>query len=565
MENPKPVDSSIGSPLPDIFVDHEDRSKLGLILLRLRYHEDFKYTLNLFQEIEDSLNFYCKLKFSDLTDANENLDFIRKLLIRLSDLEYPEQLVGKVTKNQKRDVLTLSFATKTPHSAPVIKVFRALFLADLFSEASSLPKTRQDEIAIQIKLSCYTQASDERLELMEELSEKFNEIFLQSDTRSFASFSEFVSNEIEVNSRWSSTKKSELLRNALLVLLAQSPVERRPNRGLSPRNKNDQKPSSSTYVRAASSPSNEFDLDEQSEGKDSIGTIVNQNVAYSSDESSRDILDQIWSFESGDLKSAMDQPTDNPIQSSLDFGDDDESFEFLDNSLQAEGVKTGRWIHNTVNTTPLATARWNQIERSVFLKNLRSLSNSKTQNNQILALIMYLMYLTGEKLESVVTWKIDNYSKITRDMRHLSLTLPTPDKAFQPDEIVLNRFEPSSAKLELPLPKEVCLILSKLSIGTQTISQAIGETEHDIKQRVREKLKVWREGRRYRLTFNRITAALRTELMVKTNDPLSTFLLSRSEMHASPTMHYYRATSHNELIATWDKCMASLLQLSSDV
>lgn len=211
--------------------------------------------------------------------------------------------------------------------------------------------------------------------------------------------------------------------------------------------------------------------------------------------------------------------------------------------------------------TPVSAVRWNPIERAVFLAGLRSSLGTPGITLEA-SLCIGLMYCTGARLDKVLAYEIGNEGDIDPEGT-FTRSWEKPISAYQPPEELTHALGPTQHQIELALPGEIIAQLAKVatpSNSRKSLVELLTHTPKDIDSHINTLLAQWRGRGRYRLKRERLSAALATELSVLYQDPLTVFLLSGSELHQSPTIHYYQSLPKSLLSARWSGAMDALFQ-----
>lgn len=229
--------------------------------------------------------------------------------------------------------------------------------------------------------------------------------------------------------------------------------------------------------------------------------------------------------------------------------------------LTADGIskfndgQTFRWLQNTLTRKPFSTVRFNALERHELIAHLNDLGASDSPTDRWMAVVMTLMYSCGKTVREVNQLTFGKNMDLGNDdciLRRLKRPLDAGIVAAP------ELCEPQSDEIRLPLSELASRLINEMYVEQRPLFALIPMTIAEQTAKIKNLLKDWRKFGRYRLSMPRLSAALSTELAVKTQHPSLIYLLSCKDNHAAPTSGYYTAVSHKQLHEVWAGIQSAL-------
>lgn len=529
--------------------DHPDYRSLRLFFERMRLDRNFMFVGTLLEQASESLRVFASHESPAQETAQSWQELTARSLVLAKAKGYKVHTVGEKPGQKEEYPLATPLARKVP-SAPefeLLHFFRALLLLSCLDKQAQFSVTQQESIATQLGLATHPKRT--RFALFRQLPRISDSPSLDSYLERIRAGFEGLIQQVDehpdphLQDRRIDEEQALLIRQ-LLILLGSRVRRRKSPSSESQKPPSTPRPQPPKPVHITINPPSIEDTDDTPTPVIS-GTISAVSEPLSDEDSQADPPDQIWQAE--------------PYEPAPNEGADLEPISEED--LEATVRRSARWIFNNMQRTPVSAVRWNPIERAVFLDGLQSGPNSPSISFEA-TLCMGLMYCTGVPLEKVLAYKVGKDGDISPDGA-FTRQWQRPSSAYQPNEELLHALGPIQHQITLALPGEIVTQLKKVVSGHTAhtpLSELLVHTTKDIDTQINTLLSQWRDRGRYRLKRERLSAALATELSVLYQDPLTVFLLAGSELHQSPTIHYYQAQPESLLQARWNGAMNALFQ-----
>lgn len=237
----------------------------------------------------------------------------------------------------------------------------------------------------------------------------------------------------------------------------------------------------------------------------------------------------------------------------------DDEADDSDVELETELKLTNFWLRRHHKLVQTDFGRLNRVERKKLVEFLRHNIKSDNKKDRNAAALMTLLFVTGERLETLIKLKIGVEGAFGQNGIYRR-AVRTAEDAWKATEEQLDKLDESNSELVLELPKFISdyinELISQIS-NTETLGEALGMSYGQAKDIVKEALVKVRENGLYeRITLDRLSTALAIETTLMFDDPVITFQLSSKQNHAAPMLNYY--VSHK--IDTLEKCYKQLIQ-----
>lgn len=495
-------------------VDQQAFKEIETILKKMGIDHDFIFVSSLVDEFFNAFKFVYENNKSDIFSKQwmKRWEFAKKY-IKKYPLDFPAQKVPLKGYSKKYPIL-IAFSRPVPSHCEFLYSSRVLFYKSICDEEIDPASTKSLGIAEQLRLC--SSLSDPRSSFIKKLR--------YTDTKiTYKSYLDNVSKYLKDQFANGNLSESE----SILV----KKLEPLFNYHLSVKIKTKIKGVTNTTTNLKKKDSNFINLHDTDEGFDISpiqGEIFEQN-RFSYSENEIDYLDSAFkavitnehaAFESNDITN-------------------------LNRSL--------RWIHNTRSISTSSPRRLNRIERSIFLDKL-----SASVEKEIKCAI-FAIYLLGISFDDF--WNLEFGRHLNgKNVNKFTKIMPQLDHAYKPGKKISSNFEKKFEILELEIPEPLNQLIKDLySKGNRRISDSYKTNKIKTKQKVLDVIEEWRKDGLDRLHYRRITAALKTELMIQTNDPVIAHLLSGNKIQLAPTLRFYRPTSKILLEESWDMAMKNLL------
>ena len=498
--------------------DDDIRRKIEDSLDLLKLKKDFVYISALVNQLYLSFRYFSD-HVSDDSFVSEwtNIWKHANESVVASPSKFPAPKVPAKGHNKDHPILT-AFGREVLVDCEFVHCSRVLFFRSLWLNQLSADSTRAEEIARQIRLC--TLENNSRAEYVRKL--KF------TDKGQFGNYLTAVASHLKKEFDTGELSTSEELLVKALSHLFDFQID------MNDRNTTSDRPRTIKPINRKDSSHNGVDFGfTSSRTQKPIHGIITSTSSLSESENKFDIQESTFT--------ASIESNDEPFEAN-DIAN-------LNRSL--------RWLHNTRSLSPSSPRRYNRIERANFLQLLRNLSSEQLETS----ITFYLLYLLGLNIDEIWKLKLGNQFDIsTRGIFFKSLA--ALDYSYVPPEQFKHIFEKKLERLELPLPDELSELIQKLpDKDGELLVSSFSVDRHEMKNRIQLLIDGWRKLGNARFHYNRVGAALSTELMITTNDPLITYLLSGEFIHLSPTLRFYRPTSEVQLQSCWNTVMSKLLLL----
>lgn len=232
---------------------------------------------------------------------------------------------------------------------------------------------------------------------------------------------------------------------------------------------------------------------------------------------------------------------DPPPEDSSEGPDEDE--------IDARTEESSYWISRHQRIVPNDTGRLTKPERRHFSAYLRRCICSEIHGEQVAGVILGLMYVTGQDIETVLDFNIGTGQQIDWD-GYYHRPISSPANAYKPSPEVLSDLEASINEIGLPLPEPLkTWVIDELGGYSGNICQYFSETPEKIKIYIKEALDRVREnGLYFRIIQDRIAPALAIEMSLKWRNPVATHLIAGRANQAAPMLSYYVVHTVDELL-----------------
>ncbi|MCW8827587.1 MAG: hypothetical protein OQK94_00875 [Gammaproteobacteria bacterium] len=220
-----------------------------------------------------------------------------------------------------------------------------------------------------------------------------------------------------------------------------------------------------------------------------------------------------------------------------------------EDEIDARSEESSYWISRHQRIVPNDTGRLTKPERRHFSAYLRRCIRSEIHDEQVAGVMLGLMYVTGQDLETVLKFNIGAGQHID-EAGNYHRPISSPANAYKPTSEVLSDLEVSISEIGLPLPEPLrSWVIGKLGGYSGNICHYFSETPEKIKGHIKEALdKVRENGLFFRIIQDRIAPALAIELSLKWRNPVATHLIAGREKQAAPMLSYYVVHTVDELL-----------------
>ena len=228
--------------------------------------------------------------------------------------------------------------------------------------------------------------------------------------------------------------------------------------------------------------------------------------------------------------------------------------------VESHLLQTSFWLKRHERVVPFDTSRLTPVEKAHITNSLELELKSDVQNIQTAAVLLMIMYFTGNYLKDILSFSVGHKSTITRDGFYRR-KLPTPRSSFKPTEVVKDDIHPLLSTLNLPLPTPLRNWLrTNISQEGMTLGENFEVDHEKAKVQVKALLKTMRKGGQfYRVKMDKFPTALALEMSVETHDPAAVYLLCARENQAAPTLAYYAVYNRESLTHLYQNACRNLM------
>lgn len=203
--------------------------------------------------------------------------------------------------------------------------------------------------------------------------------------------------------------------------------------------------------------------------------------------------------------------------------------------------RSAGWLERYSEITPFSRVALNYMEIDdvrYFVSKFNQSENMDTQRTELL--LCYVIAL-GMSIEEIYKLKLGASCDLTRNgiYRH---RIVQPANAFKTNKENENAFVNNNSLISFKLPNLVTDLqsnMSKILSESISIERLIGWRLETSNKRVNDLIKERRHPSYNRISINRLRLHLRTQLSIKTRDPLVIYLITGKDNEDAPVGMYY--------------------------
>ena len=252
------------------------------------------------------------------------------------------------------------------------------------------------------------------------------------------------------------------------------------------------------------------------------------------------------------------------FESDLDKDADEREFQA---EVEAQVRQSHYWITSVEQHSAYAWNSLNPIERQYLVKSLALLV--KDQNNsltkRVAGTIIILSLVTGRDIEEVLSFKYGPGGDITPAGQYQRV-IERPENAYKPPDDIISKVHQSGDNFSISLPQIVDTALDVLgichSIEMDSLLPVVLKAEREvIIEACNQLLAGYRAETGYRLSRNKIRAALRQQLALDGASKHVIYLITAGPSDIPPIESYYVGPTHQQIERIYREAVNALLSL----
>lgn len=235
--------------------------------------------------------------------------------------------------------------------------------------------------------------------------------------------------------------------------------------------------------------------------------------------------------------------------------------------LEAQVRQSRYWITSVEQHSAYAWNALNPIERQYLVKSLTLLVNDQngSLNKRVAGTIIILSLVTGRDIEEVLSFKYGPTGDITPAGQYQRV-IERPENSYKPPDDIISKVHQSGDNFSISLPQIVGTALSVLgicnSIEMDSLLPVVLKVEREvIIEACNQLLAGYRAETGYRLSRNKIRAALRQQLALDGASKHVIYLLTAGPSDIPPIESYYVAPTHQQIERIYREAVNALLSL----